>query len=59
MAYGFVDHTSPEARHQSCLDEVRLNRRLTDGVYLDVVPIVGRMADASLAGKGTPLSGQR
>ncbi len=25
VAYGFVDHTSLEARHQSCLDEVRLN----------------------------------
>lgn len=39
---GFVDHTSMAARHRSCLDEVRLNRRLTDGVYLGVVPIVHR-----------------
>ncbi|MFN8593910.1 MAG: AAA family ATPase [Thermomicrobiales bacterium] len=40
VAYPFVDHTTLARRHQSCLDEVRLNRRLTEGVYLGVVPIV-------------------
>ena len=39
VAYGFVDHTAAEDRRRSCHDEVRLNRRLTDGVYLGVVPI--------------------
>src|SRR4051795_684879 len=38
--YGFVNHLTLEARHQSCLDEVRLNRRLSDGVYLAREPIV-------------------
>jgi len=28
-----------EARHQNCKDEVRLNKRLADKVYLDVVPL--------------------
>lgn len=37
---GFVDHTDPEVRRRSCVEEVRLNRRLTDGVYLDVVGIM-------------------
>src|SRR5690349_17799333 len=37
--YGFVDFTSLGARRQSCEDECRLNRRLTSGVYLDVVPL--------------------
>lgn len=40
VAFPFVDHRDPARRHQSCLDEVRLNRRLTDGVYLRVVPVV-------------------
>src|SRR6187397_1071840 len=38
--YGFVNHLSLESRHQSCLDEVRLNRLLSDGVYLACEPIV-------------------
>src|SRR4029079_1694732 len=37
--YGFVDFTSLESRRLSCEDECRLNRRLTSGVYLDVVPL--------------------
>lgn len=38
--YGFVDHAALASRRRSCEDEVRLNRRLTDGVYLGVAPIV-------------------
>ena len=55
VAYPFVDHTSLTARHQSCLDEVRLNRRLTDGVYLDVVPIVQTPGGCRVGGEGTPI----
>ena len=55
VAYGFVDHTSLEARHQSCLDEVRLNRRLTDGVYLDVVPIILSDSSYRVGGEGPPI----
>ena len=40
VGYGFVDHAALASRRRSCEDEVRLNRRLTDGVYLGVVPIV-------------------
>src|SRR5829696_7690481 len=38
--YGFVDHAALASRRRSCEDEVRLNRRLTDGVYLSVVQIL-------------------
>ncbi|MCC6791615.1 MAG: AAA family ATPase [Thermomicrobiales bacterium] len=42
--FGFVDHSTPARRRHSCEEEVRLNRRLTDGIYLGIVPIV-RLGD--------------
>jgi uncharacterized protein len=36
---GFVDFTSLERRRFFCEQEVLLNKRLTDGVYIEVVPI--------------------
>ncbi|MEJ7815323.1 MAG: universal stress protein, partial [Rubrobacter sp.] len=54
--YGFIDHTTLESRHQSCTDEVWLNRRLTDEVYLDVAPIVRDSAgDYHVAAEGAPV----
>lgn len=38
--YSFVDYSTPEKRRQACDDEVRLNRLLSDDIYLGVVPIV-------------------
>jgi len=55
VAFPFVDHTSLARRHQSCLDEVRLNRRLTDSVYLDVVPIVQTRDGCRVGGEGAPV----
>jgi aminoglycoside phosphotransferase family enzyme/predicted kinase len=55
VVFPFVDHTTLASRHQSCLDEVRLNRRLTDGVYLDVVPIVQTQTGVRVGGEGTPV----
>ena len=53
--YGFVNHLSLESRHQSCLDEVRLNRRLSDGVYLACEPIVDTGGGTlRLGGEGEP-----
>jgi aminoglycoside phosphotransferase family enzyme len=40
----FLDYRTVERRHQMCLEEVRLNRRLAPGLYLGVVAIV-RSAD--------------
>ena len=39
VRFSFVDFSTPELRHQFCLDEVRLNRRLCPDVYLGVVPL--------------------
>ena len=39
---GFLDFTTLEKRHFFCHEEVRLNRRLTRGMYLGVVPISRR-----------------
>ncbi|HJQ79034.1 MAG TPA: AAA family ATPase [Lacipirellulaceae bacterium] len=39
MKFDFVDFSTPERRHQACLDELQLNRRLAPDVYLDVIPI--------------------
>jgi aminoglycoside phosphotransferase family enzyme/predicted kinase len=55
VAFPFVDHTSLSSRHQSCLDEMRLNRRLTDDVYLNVVPIVQTRDGCRVGGAGTPI----
>jgi aminoglycoside phosphotransferase family enzyme/predicted kinase len=54
--FGFLDYTTLERRRHMCEDEVRLNRRLCDGVYLGVVPIV-RGADGRhrMAGAGEPV----
>ncbi len=41
VALGFLDFSTLELRHQDCLDELRLNRRLAADYYLDVVSITG------------------
>lgn len=48
---GFVDFRDPARRKQACLDEVRLNQRLTTDVYLGVVPVTASGVD----GQGEPL----
>ncbi|MDF1526948.1 MAG: AAA family ATPase [bacterium] len=37
---GFLDFTTLEKRHHYCLEELRLNRRLSPDIYLYVVPVV-------------------
>ncbi len=53
---GFVDYRDPALRRAMCDEEVRLNRRLTDEVYLGVMPIT-QAADGvlALAGAGEPV----
>jgi aminoglycoside phosphotransferase family enzyme/predicted kinase len=55
VQYGFVDHRAVEQRRHSCEEEVRLNRRLTDGVYLSVVPITRSDAGLEVDGSGEPV----
>ncbi|MCA9878118.1 MAG: hypothetical protein KC442_10055, partial [Thermomicrobiales bacterium] len=55
VLYPFVDFRDLASRHRSCRDEVRLNRRLTDDVYLDVVSIVQTAAGVLVGGPGEPV----
>ena len=48
----FVDFSTPALRHAACLEELRLNRRLAPGLYLDVVPIHGDRAAPRWQGGG-------
>ncbi|SCZ49090.1 hypothetical protein [Thiohalomonas denitrificans] len=42
VRYSYLDFRTLDARHQDCLEEVRLNRRLADGVYLGTLPVTAR-----------------
>jgi aminoglycoside phosphotransferase family enzyme/predicted kinase len=42
VRFAFLDACTLARRHQLCLDEVRLNRRLAPDVYLGVIPILMR-----------------
>ncbi|HUZ03273.1 MAG TPA: AAA family ATPase [Thermomicrobiaceae bacterium] len=50
--YGFLDFSTFEKRRFYCQEELRLNRRLTDGVYLEVVPVVEVGGRLQLHGDG-------
>jgi aminoglycoside phosphotransferase family enzyme/predicted kinase len=56
VQFEFLDFSTPELRHQACLEELRLNRRLAEDVYLGVLPIT-QTADQSLElnGRGRPV----
>lgn len=54
VRYSFLDFSSLAARHQDCLDEVRLNRRLAQNVYLGAVPVtLDDSQNLELEGNGT------
>ena len=48
----FLDFSTLDLRRHWCQEEVRLNRRLAPDVYLDVVPIVGRVSGVQVEGAG-------
>lgn len=50
--FGFLDFTDIDARKHFCGEEVRLNQRLTDGLYLEVVAITGSIDAPELNGTG-------
>ena len=52
---GFVDFRDLERRHFFCRREVELNRRLTENVYLAVVPICYDGCKFQLEGSGRPV----
>ncbi|PKM12633.1 MAG: aminoglycoside phosphotransferase [Gammaproteobacteria bacterium HGW-Gammaproteobacteria-3] len=51
--FGFLDFSTLEKRHFYCLEEVRLNRRLAEVLYLDVIPITGSDRLPQFGGPGT------
>jgi len=52
---GFLDFSTLEKRRTACEEEVRLNRRLAPGLYIDVVAITGTPDDPSIGGNGTAI----
>lgn len=52
---GFLDFSTIERRRHACEEELRLNRRLTADLYLDVVPITGTREAPRLGGEGAPI----
>lgn len=52
MNFGFLDFTDLEKRRFFCGEELRLNQRLTEGLYLDVLPITGSESAPQLGGEG-------
>jgi uncharacterized protein len=48
----FVDYTTLERRRRSCEAELRLGRRLSPDVYLDIVPITAGASGLAIAGDG-------
>jgi aminoglycoside phosphotransferase family enzyme/predicted kinase len=53
--FGFLDFTSLPKRLHFCQEELRLNSRLAESLYLDVVPITGTAEAPEMEGSGTPL----
>ena len=52
MNFGFLDFTDLEKRGHFCNEELRLNQRLTEDLYLEVLPITGTAEAPQLGGDG-------
>jgi aminoglycoside phosphotransferase family enzyme/predicted kinase len=52
LSLGFLDYSTLEKRKRFCEEEVRLNRRLCEGTYLDAVPIVQAGGSVKVEAKG-------
>jgi aminoglycoside phosphotransferase family enzyme/predicted kinase len=50
--FGFLDFTELSAREHFCGEELRLNQRLTNDLYLQVLPITGSAEAPQLGGEG-------
>jgi aminoglycoside phosphotransferase family enzyme/predicted kinase len=55
MNFGFLDFSKLSARAHFCAEELRLNQRLTNDLYLQVVPITGSVEAPQLGGSGEPI----
>jgi uncharacterized protein len=52
MNFGFLDFTGLDQRGHFCNEELRLNQRLTEGLYLEVLPITGSVEAPQIGGEG-------
>jgi aminoglycoside phosphotransferase family enzyme/predicted kinase len=52
MNFGFLDFTTLESRAHFCQQELILNQRLTDNLYLEVLPVTGTAEAPQLGGTG-------
>ncbi|WP_122574634.1 bifunctional aminoglycoside phosphotransferase/ATP-binding protein [Pseudomonas viridiflava] len=50
--FGFLDFTTLSSREHFCKEELRLNQRMTDDLYLEVLPITGSVEAPQLGGSG-------
>ncbi|MEN4829843.1 AAA family ATPase [Pseudomonas sp. P39-UII1] len=55
MNFGFLDFTELGQREHFCNEELRLNQRLTEGLYLEVLPITGSAEAPQIAGEGAAI----
>ncbi|WP_295803358.1 hypothetical protein [uncultured Microbulbifer sp.] len=56
VRFSFLDFSSLDRRYGVCCEELRLNRRLTDDIYLNVVPLrLAAAGELSLGEVGTPV----
>ena len=55
MNFGFLDFTELGQREHFCKEELRLNQRLTEGLYLEVLPITGSAEAPQIAGEGAAI----
>ncbi|MDO3721805.1 AAA family ATPase [Marinobacter sp. chi1] len=52
MDFGFLDFSTLERRKHFCEEELRLNRRLAEPLYLEVLPITGTPQNPAIGGDG-------
>jgi len=52
MDFGFLDFSTLARRKHFCEEELRLNRRLAEKLYLEVLPITGTPESPALGGDG-------
>ncbi|MDL1956794.1 MAG: AAA family ATPase [Candidatus Desulfofervidus auxilii] len=50
--FGFLDFTTLEKRRYFCEEELRLNKRLSPDIYLEVTPVVKRNGNFFFGGEG-------
>lgn len=53
--FGFLDFSTLQKRRFFCQEELRLNRRLTPNLYLDVVSITGSQDHPQIGGSGAAI----